>query len=323
MGDKSGIEWTDATWNPVVGCDRVSPGCDNCYAIAMSRRIQAAGNEAYQGLVEDDDWTGVVRCLPERLDQPERWRRPRRIFVNSMSDLFHPDVPVDLIVRVFNIMAGTSRHRYQVLTKRPQRMAQILSRVRRCRLGWLTHNGEDPTSYGGTGHVVAEYDGWPLPNVWLGTSIEKNPYTFRADRLRETPAAVRFLSLEPLLGPLPSLDLTGIDWVIVGGESGPGARPMHPDWVREIRDRCVEAGVAFFFKQWGEWAPHHDGIPYVRESKHRMNLRTVTLHPDGTEYDRRRPDTWPGSTMLWRIGKRAAGRELDGRTWDEYPEASV
>lgn len=264
MGDRSKIEWTDATWNPVVGCSMVSPGCDNCYAISMSRRIEATGNEAYRGITTGDDWTGLVRLVPERLDQPLRWKRPRRVFVNSMSDLFHPDLRSAAIGAVFDTMRQAPQHQFQILTKRPRRMAALAKTA-----------------------VFGE--GWPLPNVWLGTSIESDRYVFRADHLRNTPAAVRFLSLEPLLGPLPSLDLTDIDWVIVGGESGPGARPMHPDWVRDIRDRCLSAGVPFFFKQWGEW------IPGVSED---------------------------GVLGFRRVGKKTAGRVVDGRTWDEMPKSA-
>lgn len=283
MGDKTGIEWTDATWNPVVGCSRVSTGCDNCYAIGQAARLVAMAESQgqdtpYAGTVADGDWTGVVRTVPDRLDQPLRWKRPRRIFVNSMSDLFHPDVPAGFIADVFSVMRDTPQHTYQILTKRPQRMRSLVS---------------------------ASYAGWDevLPNVWLGTSIETDQYTFRADHLRQTPARVRFLSLEPLLGPLPSLDLEDIGWVIVGGESGSRARTMHPDWVRDIRDRCVDAGVPFFFKQWGEWAPATD--PY--------EMGAVTVWPGQLL-----PDSRP--CRMVRVGKLAAGRELDGRTWDEYPE---
>jgi protein gp37 len=248
MGIDSRIEWTDATWNPVVGCSKVSPGCDNCYAISMARRIEATGNEAYSGTTTADDWTGLVKCLPERLDQPLRWRKPRRIFVNSMSDLFHPYVPSEFIRRVFDVFDQAPQHTFQVLTKRPQRMAEIVDYIR-------------PAWYRLT-----------PSNVWLGTSIESDIYTFRANHLRATPTrGLRFLSLEPLLGPLPSLNLSNIDWVIVGGESGPQHRPVDPDWVRDLRDRCVDASVPFFFKQWGGRTP------------------------------------------------KAGGRQLDGRTWDEYP----
>jgi protein gp37 len=279
------IEWTDETWNPTVGCSRVSPGCDHCYAIGVAHR---AMQPAHEGLTirrpgERPDWTGEVRCLPDRLDTPLRWRKPRRVFVDSMSDLFHRDVPSHFIGSVFRTMARCPRHTFQVLTKRPQRME-----------AWVQANNEItvPT----------------LPNVWLGTSIESDRYTFRADHLRVTPAAVRFLSLEPLLGPLPSLDLTGIDWVIVGGESGPGARPMHPDWVRDLRDRCVDAGVAFFFKQWGTWAEGGDGVTYGR-----------WVHPETGATNGARPHQ--RAVLMTQVGKKAAGRELDGRTWDEMPEA--
>jgi len=236
MSDKTGIEWTDATWNPTTGCDRVSPGCDNCYALELAGRLKLMGSAAYQN--DGDPRTSgpgfKLTLHPDRLDQPLRWQRPRRIFVNSMSDLFHPDVPADFVADVFSVMREASQHQFQVLTKRPQRMKGLVS---------------------------AMYAGWDevVSNVWLGTSIESDGYAFRARHLAETPAAVRFLSLEPLLGPLPSLDLTGIDWVIVGGESGPNHRPIEAEWVRDIRDRCVAAGVAFFFKQWGGRTPKAGG----------------------------------------------------------------
>lgn len=261
MGDKSGIEWTDATWNPTTGCDRVSPGCDNCYALTQAARLKAMGSPAYQN--DGDPRTSgpgfKLTLHPDRLDQPLRWKRPRRIFVNSMSDLFHPDVPDDFIADVWGVMEYADQHIFQVLTKRPQKMAALLN---------------DPDwweSVIGPNDDGDPYVPPPMPNIWLGTSIENDSYTFRAKYLRATPAAIRFLSCEPLLGPLPSLNLDGIDWVIVGGESGPTHRPIEADWVREIRDRCVEAGVAFFFKQWGGRTP------------------------------------------------KAGGRELDGRTWDEFP----
>lgn len=247
------IEWTDETWNPVVGCDRVSPGCDHCYAIGVAHR---AMQPAHVGLTikrpgEPTDWTGVVHCLPERLDQPLRWRKPRRVFVNSMSDLFHPDVPDKFIAQVFAAMGATERHTFQVLTKRPQRMARIVG----ARSSLLSLRGDGPPHFLPlvVRHLAirgVEAGSWPLPNVWLGTSIELRRYAWRANHLRDTPAAVRFLSLEPLLGWLGvDLDLTGIDWVIVGAESGPGARPMDVQWARDLRDRCSEEGVAFFVKQ--------------------------------------------------------------------------
>ena len=268
MGDKTGIEWTDATWNPVTGCDRTSPGCDNCYALTMAARLKRMGQANYQ--TDGDPRTSGpgfgVQCHPHMLDQPLRWKRPRRIFVNSMSDLFHPDVPDSFIGGVFDVMAQCPRHTFQVLTKRPQRMERLLS-VWHAAGVWRRHDLMwcGPVEF-------------PLPNVWLGTSIESDRYAFRADNLRRTPAAVRFVSAEPLLGPLPSLDLASIDWLIVGGESGPRSRPMHPDWARDLRDRCAATPTAFHFKQWGEHSPQQV-----------------------------------------RVGKHVAGRDLDGRTWDEFP----
>lgn len=240
MSDNSPIEWTDATWNPVTGCSKVSPGCANCYAETLSLRFGWSAKP----------WTPAnaaenVILHPERLLLPTRWRQPRRVFVNSMSDLFHELVPDPYIRQVFEVMAQCPRHEFQVLSKRPERMRE-LHRL------WTDRHGI-------------------LSNVWLGTSIENDRWVGRANDLRATPAAVRFISAEPLLGPLPSLDLTGVDWLIVGGESGIRHRPIEADWVRDLRDRAVDAGVAFFFKQWGG--------------------RTPKTH----------------------------GRELDGRTWDQYP----
>jgi protein gp37 len=214
VATNSSIEWTDATWNPLTGCTKVSPGCKHCYAERMALRLKAMGQANYSN--------GFDLTLHEdMLGQPLTWRKPRTVFVNSMSDLFHKDVPDEFIRRVFEVMRQASRHRFQVLTKRSARLADM----------------------------AGEID-WPA-NVWMGVSVENADYTFRIDHLRHTGAAVMFLSLEPLLGPLPDLDLRGIDWVIVGGESGPGARPMASRWVTDIRDQCVEAGVPFFFKQWG------------------------------------------------------------------------
>ncbi len=290
------IEWTEETWNPTVGCSRVSPGCDSCYAIGVAHR---AMQPAHEGLTIKrpggrTDWTGVVRCLPERLDVPLRRRKPTTFFVDSMSDLFHPDVPLPFLNQVVVTMANAPQHTFQVLTKRPQRMAKYFRALLVASPAWLR----------------------AMPNVWLGTSIESDRYAFRADHLRATPAAVRFLSLEPLLGPLPSLDLSGIDWVIVGGESGPGARPMHPDWVRDIRDRCVAAGVPFFFKQWGGWAP-------VEWGSNEWIAGGRFLEPSGG-WRAWEPGEVPAPPsercqFMQLVGKKAAGRLLDGRTWDEMP----
>ena len=214
MAIGSKIEWTDATWNPVTGCNKVSPGCKLCYAERMSRRLKATGMSKYRNGFE-------VTWHPDALEIPLRWRKPRSIFVNSMSDLFHHQVPDQFVHDVFSVMDQANWHWYQVLTKRPERVSDLNDQ-----LPWR-------------------------PQTWLGVSVESDRYLNRIDLLRESGAETKFLSLEPLLGPLTSVNLDGIDWVIVGGESGPGARPMKAEWVREIRDQCLEAGVPFYFKQWG------------------------------------------------------------------------
>jgi protein gp37 len=234
VGDKSAIEWTDATWNPVTGCTAISAGCDHCYAEVLALRLQRMGVAKYRNGFE-------VTLHPEVLRQPLGWRESRRVFVNSTSDLFHARVPRDFVIQVWDVMLACPQHCFQILTKRPERMAR-----------WTV---DIPTP----------------PNVWLGTSVEDERVLSRIDRLRECRAEVRFLSCEPLIGPLPRLDLSGIHWVIVGGESGPGFRPIDPDWVRDLRDQCQQHRVPFFFKQWG------------------------------------------GHTS------KARGRQLDGRTWDEFP----
>ncbi len=214
MGNGSKIEWTEATWNPLTGCTKVSPGCKHCYAERLSKRLRAMGQPNYTN--------GFKLTLHEHvLDRPLHWNRPQTIFVNSMSDLFHKDVPVDFILRVFEVMGQAHWHRFQVLTKRPERLLEL-----------------DPALP------------WQ-PNIWMGVSVENQRYVHRIDLLRQTGAHVKFLSLEPLLGPLPNLNLDGMDWAIVGGESGPGARPMEEDWVLGIRDQCLAVGLPFFFKQWG------------------------------------------------------------------------
>ena len=247
MAGLSDIEWTEATWNPVAGCTIISPGCTNCYAMRMAARLQAMGQEKYRGTTRSSGrrhvWTGKVNLDPGSLNAPERWTKPKRIFVNSMSDLFQENVPASFIRDVWRIMGGTDRHTYQILTKRPERMARLLS---------------------GRGFPV-------LANVWLGTSIEDAERLHRLEALRRTPATVRFISFEPLLGPIDEVALDGIHWAIVGGESGPRARPMQESWVEQIRRSCARQEVAFFFKQWGG------------------------------------------------RNKKATGRALNGRTWDEYP----
>ncbi|MCX5689119.1 MAG: phage Gp37/Gp68 family protein [Planctomycetota bacterium] len=228
MAQGSGIEWTEATWNPVAGCTPVSPGCLNCYAARMALRLQSidvAGCGKYADTARVHHgrpvFTGRINTDESALELPKRWRRPRLIFVNSMSDLFHAKVPVEFIERVFAVMQECRQHTFQVLTKRPERALELADRLP-----------------------------WPT-NVWMGTSVENALYVHRVHILSEIPAKVRFLSCEPLLGPLRKLPLAAIHWVIAGGESGPGARPMEAEWVEEIRDQCIEAKVAFFFKQWG------------------------------------------------------------------------
>lgn len=223
MSGKSAIEWTEATWNPTTGCDQTSPGCDHCYALTLAKRLKAMGVEKYQ--IDGDPRTSGpgfgLTLHQDALDSPRRWRQPRLVFVNSMSDLFHKEVPIAFIRDVFDVMGDTPQHTYQLLTKRSRRLRQFAPHLE-----------------------------WP-DNLWMGVSVESARYNFRIDHLREVPAAVRFVSAEPLLGPLGEVDFSGIDWVIAGGESGPNARPMDISWGRDLRDRCVRDGVRFFFKQWG------------------------------------------------------------------------
>jgi protein gp37 len=220
------IEWTDATWNPVAGCSIMSAGCTNCYAMRMAARLEAMGLEKYKGLTRVSGgrrkWTGKLTLDEGALLTPLQWRKPKNIFVNSMSDLFHPDVPLEFIQKIWEVMEKTPRHTYQILTKRPDRMAQILN----------------------NGFKI-------LPNAWLGTSVEDGRVLNRLDDLRKVQAKVRFVSFEPLIGSVSGGQLQGIDWAIVGGESGPNARPMEPQWIDEIFDMCIDAETAFFFKQWG------------------------------------------------------------------------
>ena len=245
MSDRSAIEWTEATWNPTTGCDRISAGCDHCYALTLAKRLKAMGAEKYQ--VDGDPRTSGpgfgLTLHPDALSVPYRWRTPRLVFVNSMSDLFHARVPLEFIREVFQVMADTPQHTYQVLTKRSRRLRRLAGKL-----------------------------DWP-PNVWMGVSVEDQTHLYRVDDLRGVPAAVRFLSCEPLLGPLTGLDLTGIDWVIAGGESGPGHRPMDEAWVLELRDLCQAHGVPFFFKQWGGRTPKAGGRLLEGRTWDQMPLR--------------------------------------------------
>jgi len=330
MSDGSKIEWTDATWSPTTGCDRISDGCDHCYALTLAGRLKAMGQPKYQR--DGDPRTSGpgfgVTVHPDTVNLPLRWRKPRRVFVNAMSDLFHAEVPEPWLAEIFAVMAAARRHTFQVLTKRHARMRSLLNRpsfpdqIRERAAG----KGMDPADWA-----------WPVPNVWLGVSVEDQKWAgIRIPALIQTPAAIRFLSCEPLLGPVglfghpdqgceeagPGIShygysmpvdygtgtewdcehQHGIDWVIAGGESGPGARPVHPEWVRSLRDQCSAAEVPFFFKQWGAWRP----------------LAGNECAQAG--------DEWPAGThdaMCRRVGKKAAGRELDGRTWDEFPHPAA
>ena len=317
MSAISKIQWTQATWNPTLGCSKISPGCKNCYAIKDVHRMSFNPNPkvkaANQGLTvvngNGPNWTGKLRLIPERLDIPTKTRKPTTYFVNSLSDLFHEDLDDDSILEVFRVMQDCPQHRFQVLTKRSKNMLRFMRE-------W---EGE------------SIWDG-PVENVWLGVSVESRDYLSRIDHLRQTPAALRFLSLEPLLEDLGDiskyLDVaaevgdgsgsTGpIDWVIVGGESGPGARPVHIDWIRSIRDQCVVAGVPFFFKQWGEAAPWVPG-----ETKKNSFILLKDGRLGGLEdLDRdARPNFLRRPQIMARLGKKKAGRLLDCRTWDEMPQ---
>jgi len=326
MSSETSIEWTNASWNPTTGCDRVSPGCDHCYALTLAKRLKGMGAAHYQN--DGDPSTsgpGFASTMhPDSLGWPLKRRKPTKIFVNSMSDLFHDDVTVEFIARVFAVMAVTPRHTYQILTKRHARLRSLLGGQGRVEfLLWYSQ---------ALGELLATYPGldreppvWPLPNVHLGVSVEDQKWAdIRVPALLATPAAVRFLSMEPLLGPVDlghmlALDEfdRGIGWVIVGGESGSGARPMHPDWVRLIRDQCQAAGVPVFFKQFGEWAP-------VPSGEARLTDRWVNRDGSTREVAGATSATvFAGAQVMRKVGKKAAGRTLDGRVWSEFPAAAT
>lgn len=332
MSALTSIEWTDRTWNPVRGCALVSPGCTNCYAMRVAHRFSASG-APYDGLTKGREklgpvWTGQARFIPSALVEPLSWRKPQRIFVNSMSDLFHDDITNEQIAAVFGAMAAAPQHKFQLLTKRPERMRRWFD--------WLRSLADEPalncaallleTEPEMDGPIHCKYGpnpdaSWPLPNVWIGVSVEDQQ---RADEriphLLATPAAVRFLSCEPLLGAV-RLDglLRGkpshspfLDWVICGGESGPGSRPMHPAWTRSLRNQCGGAGVPFFFKQWGDWIPIDR--PWAADSPPPLAKNERWLNAAGGQ-------GFHGVDVyrVRRVGKKAAGRLLDGREWSEMP----
>lgn len=337
MSDKTAIEWTDSTWNPLRGCSRVSEGCRHCYAETVAARFSGPGLP-YEGLIaKGGQWNGQIKLVPELLDQPLRWRKPRRIFVNSMSDLFHDKVPASYIDQVFAVMALCPHHTFQVLTKRPDRMLDYLSHAdtpgkigsaerefaplscqyRRRANGYTVHTG------------CARH--LPMPNVWLGVSVEdQKTADERAHYMRELADLgwITWVSYEPALGPVqwgPWMEF--LRWAVCGGESGREARPMHPEWARSLRDQCAASGVPFLFKQWGEWAPraYQDcgGIPssgYIHPTLPRGRLPRPPKQSIGcygpAELERQ------GCAHIAKVGKKAAGRLLDGVQHDGYPEVA-
>lgn len=316
MGDNTDIEWTDCTWNPVTGCTLLSPGCTNCYAMRLAGG-RLRNHPSRKGLTHHSKagpvWSGEVRLNERWLDLPRRWTKRRRIFVCAHGDLFHKAVLDTWINRIWVVMHMAHRdrgHVFQVLTKRPERIAQVLGPRG---IGW----------YGVEGPVPC-----PEPGIWIGTSIEDRARLQRLEALRNTPAAIRFLSLEPLLEDLGEIDLTGISWVIVGGESGPRARPMHPDWARSIRDQCVAAQVPFFFKQWGTWIPWEPEHGPCWASQHQRCEDHHALFPVDMDGSRDWDDgLWAVASgeshaAFQRVGKKQSGRLLDGRLWDEQPRGA-
>lgn len=353
MADKTKIEWTDATVNPMTGCEKISAGCKHCYAHTFAERWRGVGGNYFEHGFD-------FQLRPEMLMKPLQWKKPRRIFIASMSDVFYREVPDDYLDRLFAVMASCPQHTFQVLTKRPERMRDYLvtpDRYLRVAQACEELSKSFPTAKhsrdpnGGNawntmaasenlrlGNEQSSWPGWPLRNVWLGVTVENQAAADeRIPLLLQTPASVRFLSCEPLLGPVdlrPQADdvyqmlsewygpqgfdpdgsqpkrdriegyFPRIDWVIAGGESGPGARPMHPDWVRGIRDQVVAAGIPFLFKQWGEWVTEV-------QAPDDIVLPSRSFFPQG--WSMKGPD-------VYHVGKVAAGRELDGRTWDQFPE---
>ena len=339
MGTTTGIAWTTSTWNPIGGCSRVSRGCQGCYAERIAGRFSGPG-QPYEGLAAMTDkgprWTGQVRLEEHRLDQPLRWKSPRKIFVNSTSDLFHEKVEESWLDRIFAVMAICPQHVFQVLTKRPERMRDYLifrrqeriERVERAAREIAEGMGRDADAAGEQARICASDD---MPNLWIGVSAEdQQTANERLLLLIQTPGAVRFVSAEPLLGAItlkPMWEAFGaeaglFDWVIVGGESGPGARPMHPEWVRQLRRECAEMGVPLFFKQWGSWAP-----------KRMMNLKTTGLRGwgvvslsgeffEGATPWNGRDDDGSGEATMVRMSPRKAGNRLDGDVLEAWPDAT-
>ncbi len=343
MGKTTGIEWTDSTWNPIRGCSRVSEGCRNCYAESVAARFSGPG-QAYEGLAEfrvigkgtpeehvESRWTGEVRIIESHLEDPIRWKAPRKIFVNSMSDLFHERVSIDSLARIFAVMQACPQHKFQVLTKRPERMRELLTFEFADE--HMNPAGEEIAAEHGWCHAH-EGEHWPLPNVWLGVSVEdQKTANERIPLLLKTAGAVRFVSYEPALGPVdfttirypdhPDIPINSLkcvvprhlDWVICGGESGQHARPMNTDWARGVRDECNAAGVPFFFKQYGEWGPEGP-----------VNSRQCAVSDDGRVVEPVVLDEFPkwnagrSWQVMYRVGKHQTRAVLDGIEWKEFPK---
>ncbi|MBN9525412.1 MAG: phage Gp37/Gp68 family protein [Alphaproteobacteria bacterium] len=321
------IEWAGKSWNPIVGCKVISPGCTNCYAMRLAPRLAAMGQAKYAGLTRGGRagpvWNGRFALDAAALDLPFRWQKPATIFVNSMGDLFLEGVPAEAVDRVLAVAALTPRHDYVLLTKRADRMqahfeAGLSDRGTPRRLMAIEDQMQAFTTFG-----VETVPAWPLPNLWLGVSVENRAQLGRIDQLRRTPAAVRLISIEPLLEDLGPIDLAGIDWVIVGGESGPNARPVHPDWVRSIRDQCLAAGVAFFFKQWGGWRVIYDRD--ADDPDWRQSGEIARRNPRGRWLNLAGGHGFHGDRLVYVVpsGKHAAGRKLDGQVWDRRPARKV
>lgn len=332
MGDRTGIEWTDATWNPIRGCTTVSEGCRNCYAMGVAARFSQPG-QPYEGLARMTNrgpkWTGAIRKVDTHLALPLKWQRPRMVFVNSMSDLFHAGVPDEYIAAIIGVMAFAERHTFQVLTKRPQRMLDFLSRttLASCLIAAARYKLPPRTVRDEAVEALVERVQWPLRNVWWGVSAEdQDTADERVPLLLQTPAAVRWVSAEPLLGPIDfhrlklgphgpyhdalsgSAGWRSLDWIVVGGESGrlgTGVRPMHPDWPAAIQRDCARFGVPFFFKQWGNWAPPGAAADSAAIAGAKVDL--VGCPAGG------------GTAVMTETGKRSSGALLHGREWKQYP----
>lgn len=353
MADKTKIEWTDSTWNVITGCSPISPGCANCYAAQLAG-TRLKNHPSRKGLTKEVNgkpaWTGEVRFNEEWLTLPLRWKKPRRIFVCAHGDLFHENVPDEWLDKIFAVMVLAHQHTFQLLTKRPKRMqAYIQDMAAGNRQEAMSRHSfyVNRSVLGVACEMRAGVEGGILRNVWLGVTAENQEQANkRIPLLLETPAAKRFVSIEPMLGPVnflltlkksdapergkPDLGmhalrgipgvLKGLDWVICGGESGPNARPMHPDWVRSLRNQCQDAGVPFFFKQWGEWRPPEDGEEYDTSMGRAQKIPAFIVSKSGTVSCFKKPGTKHSDAVMLRVGKKAAGRLLDGKEYLEVPE---